>query len=204
MNKHERLLMMKKLKPTTWYAFCMLEALHEEHVKITRTALGLKLDVSQSVLSKYMTTWTSHGLVKETDGGIIIAQLDGQQSGVTEEPVVRQFKNARDIVNFWCDCYQEVYGSSYMISNWAMAQSQVKKLLVYPDAEIRGTLLAAITLYDRMWAKPSYPRPTLGALCSWLYQQAQPYAVVTTDTTVTEASEDHSNLLEEMEAKGWL
>lgn len=204
MNKNERAAVIRKLKPATWYAFCQMESLYPEEAIVTRNELAQQLGICLQTLNKYLAIWESHKLIREVQRGFIIAQMDGQPSGVTEEPVEREFKNARDIINYWCHIYEEQYGRPYTVNNWAMAQAQVKKLMRYQDAEIKATLLAIVSLYDRTWAKPNYPRPTLGAVCSWLYQQAQPYAVVTTDSPDVEVEPDHENLLEEMEAKGWL
>ena len=203
MNKQERRAVLSRLKPATWYAFCQMESMHEEEVQISRAELAMKLDLSLPTLAKHLATWASHNLIQEIDGGFHIAQMDGQPSNITEEPVFREFKNAKDIIDYWCDCYLGVYGTPYVVNNWAMAQTQVKKLLRYTDMEIKGTLLAVVTLYGNTWAKPAYPRPTLGQVVSWLFVQAQPYAIKTS-SEAPEGTVSSSNLLNELEAKGWL
>ncbi|WP_407310630.1 hypothetical protein [Desulfosporosinus sp. SB140] len=39
--------------------------------------------------------------------------VDGQPSGIKEEPVQREFKSAKDIITFWCEIYEEHYGRPY-------------------------------------------------------------------------------------------
>jgi len=203
MNKSERVALLRRLKPATWYAFCQMEAMHEEEIKISKSELALKLDLSLPTLTKHLATWASHNLVQEIEDGFRIAQMDGIPGNITEDPIIREFKNAKDIIDYWCDIYKEVYGTSYVVNNWAMAQSQMKKLLRYPDDEIRAPLMAVVTLYGNTWAKPAYPRPTLGQVCSWLFVQAQPYAIKSSPEA-TEAPESSANLLSKLEAKGWL
>lgn len=207
MTKMERVGLLRNLKPLTWYLYCQMEAFHDEEVLITKQDLALKLNVSPQSITKYLNTWEAHGLVRKIAGGYMITQLDGEPSKVTADPVVREFKNARDIINYWCDIYKEAYGQPYMVTNWIVTQTHVKKLLRYSDEEIRSTFQAIISLYERQWAKPAYPRPTLGAVCSWLFVQAEPYAVKAMSEVSPEntgSSEGSSDLLNELEAKGWL
>ena len=120
---------------------------------------------------------------------------------------MREFKSAADILNYWCDCYEETYGQRYVVSNTVVAYSQLKRLLTNSDDELKGTIKAAITLYGRLWATPSYTRPTIGQLSSWLFAQAQPYAISDTANTVLQTAESvatGSELLSAIEAKGWL
>jgi hypothetical protein len=116
------------------------------------------------------------------------------------------FKNGREIINYWCDLYQERYGRSYVVNNWSIATNQVNKLLIYPDEEIKGTVEAIISLYDKTWASPQYPRPTLGQVCSWLFVQAQPYSVKQAPEVpeTTGSSQGGPDLLDELESKGWI
>ncbi|MDR3584626.1 MAG: hypothetical protein P4L59_04795 [Desulfosporosinus sp.] len=150
MNKQERASLIRKLKPLTWYTFCQMEALNPEEVIISKSDLMMQLSVgSLPTLSKYLTTWESYGLIRTIPGGYVITQLDGQPSGIPEEPVVREFTNAKSIIEYWCSLYEIEYGRAYSVTNWIVAQTQVKKLLRYPDAEIKATLQAIITLYER-------------------------------------------------------
>jgi len=178
MNKMERLGLLRNFTPQTWFYFCKMEASHDKEVMISRQDLSLKLDLTPQTMGKYLATWEAHGLVQQIDGGFVITQLDGQASNATADPVVREFKNACDVINFWCDLYKTQYGQTYSISNWAATQANVKKLLRYTDDEIRSTFQAILSLYGKNWANPKYPRPTLGAVCSWLFVQAEPFLLL--------------------------
>ena len=96
MNKSERTAALRRLKPATWYAFCQMEAMHEEEIKISKSKLALKLDLSLPTLAKHLATWASDNLVQEIDGGFRIAQMDGQPSKITEDPIMREFKSPKD------------------------------------------------------------------------------------------------------------
>jgi hypothetical protein len=161
---------------------------------------------STPTMNKYLEIWESHRMIHRGKDGYKLAQLDGSSSGISAVPIVRQFRNAKSIINYWGDLYEEHYGMIYPISNWGIAAKQIGKLLDYSDGEIEGTLRAIIRLYDTTWSSPKYPRPTLGAVCSWLFVQAQPYAVKSPDVMpeVTGASVSCPSLLDELEAKGWL
>lgn len=110
MNKQEHASLLRKLKPQTWYTFCQMESMFDtEEVKVTKSDLVPKLGISMPSLTKYLATWESHGMIRQVQGGYIIAQMDGQSSGITEGPVEREFRNARDIINYWCSIYEERY-----------------------------------------------------------------------------------------------
>lgn len=202
MNKKERNNVLKKLKPQTWYLFCVVEASYDKEVEISKAKLAVELNISMPTLAKYLANWESLGLIREVPGGFCITQIDGQPSGITGEVKERKFKKAKDIIDLWCELYLEEYGVRYTVSNWAMAQKQVKKLLAYSDEEIEGGVTAVVRLYPTKWISAAYPRPTLGALSSWLFQQALPYA----DTSVKEDAVDidSENLLSDLESKGWI
>lgn len=84
----------------------------------------------------------------------------------TEEP---QFKNAKDVVTYFLQKYQEHYGVQANVA-WQRDMSLVKKKIVgkYSDVQIKQMIDTTITEYDSRWKKPAYPRPTISAMCSWL------------------------------------
>lgn len=203
MNKKERLSVLTKLKPQTWYLFCQFEAMHDPEIKITKIELATKLNISINTLTKYFAIWESHGLIRTAPGGlIVISQLDGTPSGVKLEPANRRYKSVRDLINFWCITYENYYHQPYTIANWAVAANQVKKLLVYKDEEIEGAIEAVIAMYDKKWASARYPRPTLGSLGNFLFTQALPYADTASKQNMEPDNDD--DLLKAMEEKGWL
>lgn len=203
LNKKERNNVLVKLKPLSWYTFCLVEAKYESGVQISKVKLAAELNISVPTLTKYLAIWESFGLIKEIPNGFLISQIDGAPSAITGEiKPERKFKKAKDIINFFCELYFEEFGVRYTVSNWAVAQKQVKKILSYTDAEIEGGVRAAVKLYSTRWVNVAYPRPSIGALSSWLFQQALPYAEKEFITTCDNG--DSNNLLSDLEAKGWM
>lgn len=201
MNKKERSNVLRKLKPQTWYTFCMLEATHDAEVTISRIKLAAELDISEATLAKCITTWKDYGLIRMIPGGFIIAQLDGVESGIKPDVIPRKYNKAKDIVDEWSKVYYQHYGEPYLISNWGMTLKNVKKLLIHSDEDIEGTIYSAITLYQGKWVNPKYPRPTLGQFCSWLFAQALPYAE---RQVKQDHSDENENLLDDLVGKGWI
>ena len=109
MTKNERACLLRKLKPLTWYYFCQMEALNPgQEIPITKKALQEQLMIgSPQTLNKYLEIWESYRMIRRVQGGFLVAQMDGGVSGISETPIVRQFKNAREVVNYWCDLYEE-------------------------------------------------------------------------------------------------
>jgi len=207
MNRKERKEILSRLKPATWYAYCQMEATFDENAIITKSELALRLGVSVTTLTKLLTIMASHKLVVSVKDGFHISQMNGEAGEVSVLPVVRLFKTGANILEYWCDCYKETYDTAYHVGNAVVAFSQLKRLLTHSDDELKGTIKAAITLYERLWATPSYTRPTIGQLSSWLFAQAQPYAISDTANTVLQTAESvatGSELLSAIEAKGWL
>lgn len=206
MNKKERAKLISKLKASTWYYFCMAEARWPKELEMSKSQMAVELGVSVASLEKYLKVWEGYGLVKTRPGGFELAQLDGTESGIKEEIKPRRFTTAKSVLDYWCDIYFNHYHEQYAITNWGMAQAQAKKLLVYTDEEIEATIYVAITQYERRWfTNPKYPRPTLGALASWLFRQAMPYAEkpAPAQSTVTTEYDDDAELAA-MKEKGWL
>lgn len=176
MNKKERLHLLTVLKPQIWHFYCQLEASFDREVNISEIELATRLEISLPTLSNYLTIFESHGLIQTVRGGLIITQLDGKESGVTAEPVTRRYKNARQIIEYWCHSYENYYHQPYLVSNWGKDLTLTKKLFKFSDVEIEKTIDTIMALYDQKWASPQYPRPNLGAVTSWLFQQALPFS----------------------------
>lgn len=94
-----------------------------------------------------------------------------------EEPVKNTeqvtFKNAKEVAVYFLQKYQEKYGVQSSIA-WQRDLSLIKKKLMstYTDIQIKKMIDTIISDYESRWAKPSYPRPTISIMCSWLGEQA--------------------------------
>ncbi len=81
--------------------------------------------------------------------------------------------SARSVLLYFCEKYQQEYQIPYMV-NWKREAPIVKSKLIesYSDAEIMALIDYILANYRTKWAKPSYPYPTMNAICSWLANAA--------------------------------
>jgi hypothetical protein len=83
------------------------------------------------------------------------------------------FNNAKDVLTFWASKYRETYGVNCSI-NWKREVPMIKNKIIktYTVSQIEQIILTIFQEYDSRWANNSYPRPTVGQLCSWLADKA--------------------------------
>jgi len=81
--------------------------------------------------------------------------------------------SAKDLIKLFCHLYRGTYGEPYK-PNWGKDSGMIQNLFVdnYENDELFGMIHVAISQYQRRWATPKHPRPTIGMLCTWLGQQA--------------------------------
>lgn len=203
MTKKERLSVMNKLKPTTWYAFCQLEAMNGTEVHKSNNQLVLELNTTAATIARYLAAWTAYKLIKPIPGGgFYVVPFGEHEDGITGEIEERKFSKAKDIVDYWCKIYHDTYGQEYMVSNWGMVVKNTKKLLIYSDDELESTIHYAVTQYKTRWVNKQFPRPTLGQLCSWLFAQALPFA--SKPKAIEQKDNEDDNLLNDLVEKGWI
>jgi len=80
---------------------------------------------------------------------------------------------AKDVLVYFSKKYEEKYGVPYNIS-WARETSMVKKkLLTTYDVDLIFKVIETVfEQYDVRWSNKKYQRPTVGALCTWLFNEA--------------------------------
>lgn len=81
--------------------------------------------------------------------------------------------NSRDIINYWRDKYKDVYGDAY-VAKYGVEGALIKNKLL-PDfgaEKLIKIIDVVFALYPQKWAKPEYPRPTIGQLATWLANTA--------------------------------
>lgn len=95
------------------------------------------------------------------------------KKNIREEDNKLLFNNAREILQYFRNQYYNKYGVVYS-PNWVRDTSMIKKKLMpnYTDVEIKAIIDVVFEEYDKRWAKPNFPRPTIGQLCTWLPNQA--------------------------------
>ncbi len=205
---------MAKMKPPIWYTYCQLESMIEgEVVKGHKIQVAGLLDITVPTLSKYLAIWESQGLVREIPDGFVITQLDGSLNPevMTKEELPPRQYIAKKVIDYWCSTYENHYEEPCRVGNWGMTMGQAKRLLSYTDIQIERTIDVVIALYERKWASAKFPRPTFGALASFLFEQAMPYADMTPTkpekeeiTPSIKVIESETNFLDDSKAKGWL
>jgi DNA-binding MarR family transcriptional regulator len=104
-----------------------------------------------------------------------IPELSLKEGNADEDKKIEQviFKNAKEVATYFLQKYQEHYGVQCSIA-WQRDLSLIKKKLIatYSDIQIKKMIDTVISDYDSRWSKPSYPRPTISMMCSWLGEQA--------------------------------
>jgi DNA-binding MarR family transcriptional regulator len=84
-----------------------------------------------------------------------------------------EFNNPKDIAVYFAKKYREKYDVNYNIVFKRDLPLIKKKLLTtFTSEQIKKMIDSAIEHYDELWKKPSYPRPTIPMMCSWLGEQA--------------------------------
>lgn len=87
-------------------------------------------------------------------------------------PKAKRF-NARDIMKLFEDKYFEKYNIPYK-ANYSKDMGLIKKSLLatYTDEQIILIMDTVFAEYDKRWKTPQYQAPNVGAICSWLGNQA--------------------------------
>nr|BDD45006.1 hypothetical protein 1 [Bacillaceae bacterium] len=83
------------------------------------------------------------------------------------------FANAKAVLDYFRKQYFNKYNVVYQ-PNWGRDSAMIKNTLLknFTDTEIKTIIDVVFDEYDKRWAKPQYPRPSIGQLCSWLGNKA--------------------------------
>lgn len=78
-----------------------------------------------------------------------------------------------EIMKLYKDKYEETYGVPYK-PNYLRDMSMIKKALLpnFTDDQIRTIIETVFEEFDKRWKTPVYQTPTIGAICSFLGNQA--------------------------------
>jgi len=78
----------------------------------------------------------------------------------------------KDILIYFDNKYMDTYGVDYQFS-WSRESSMIKNKLTsnYTDDQIKRFIDVIFENYDQKWSNSKYPRPTVGALCTWLINE---------------------------------
>jgi hypothetical protein len=137
------------------------------------------------VLSPKSGFWFGSNVVtnssdKVTDwgNGVVTEGLQERITISSNNQVIEQekdiiFDNAKAVLQYFRQQYFNKYQVTYQ-PNWGRDQVMIKNKLLsnFTDIEIKSIIDIVVQYYDKRWAKPQFPRPTIGQLCSWLPNEA--------------------------------
>lgn len=89
------------------------------------------------------------------------------------EQTVKELNTPKGVITYFCEKYQEKYGCAYSVA-WQRDSGLVKNKLLgtYTPAQIKDIIDVTLSEYDQRWANDKYPRPTIGALVTWIPNKA--------------------------------
>lgn len=90
-----------------------------------------------------------------------------------KEVEVKGSYNAKSVINYWCEGYEEKFGQPYMVM-WGRDATVVKNKIVkmYDEETVKVVIDYVMDNYLVKWGTKQYPRPTLGQLCGWMFNSA--------------------------------
>jgi DNA-binding MarR family transcriptional regulator len=87
-----------------------------------------------------------------------------------EAPV---FKNSKEVAVYFADRYRETFDVNYnIIFKRDLPLIKNKLIGTFTDEQIKTMVDVTISEYEARWKKPSFPRPTISSMISWIGQEA--------------------------------
>jgi DNA-binding transcriptional ArsR family regulator len=158
--------------------------------RTTATDLAALLGTTDRTITRYLNKLVQCGLIR----------LDKQTTKFVESTILALYNisfnvhsslDVKDItadkiddppqvplLAYWCNGYEQRYGTKYRPSNWARDQRSLKLLDAKYGDRLRPIMDVILRLYETRWYSQSYPRPTLGSMVSWLAAQADGYVTL--------------------------
>lgn len=105
-----------------------------------------------------------------------LGSMDNKKCDVTKDnkqkPSIKRY-TPKELITIFVNKYREVYGVSFNPS-WGRDMALMKKLQArYDDETLVQILEIAIEDYNEKWKSVKFPRPTIGAVSSFIADQAQ-------------------------------
>ena len=91
---------------------------------------------------------------------------------VTYYGTTRKFGTAKDFLLEFKELYQQKYGVEFNPSWGRDAQLVKTKLLQFTDEQLDYILQHTFREYEKQYANRNFPRPTIGAVCSFIANKA--------------------------------
>jgi hypothetical protein len=91
--------------------------------------------------------------------------------GVEEKEKEKVF-TGKMAIDLFCTTFLEEFGYKYKVSG-AKDGANIRRLLnTYDEEQVRAIISITVLDYKKRWSTPSYPVPTIGAMCSWIAVKA--------------------------------
>ncbi len=168
-----------------WGLYNTLLAIGETTVNFTKYAA--LLGITDKTIRKYFAKLEAVGLIRMDGNTVIFTErlvftgsyisynVNVNNDINNMEPVktetVKPAKSGGTLA-YWCAAYLSRYGIKYAAGNWAIEQRNAKLLDTRHGDRIRPIIDVVMRLYETRWYSQRYPRPTLGAMVSWMAAQA--------------------------------
>lgn len=89
-------------------------------------------------------------------------------------------KAGTGLMAYWTASYESRYGVKYVSSSWAVDKRNLKLLDARYGERLQSLIDVVMRLYETRWYSQRYPRPTIGAMVSWLAVQADGFVTAET------------------------
>ena len=96
--------------------------------------------------------------------------------------------NSKDILIYFMKVYEKEYGKKY-VPSWGREMKIIKSKIVgnFDDEVIVKCINKAVNDYPVRWATKQYPVPTVGSVCTWIWNVVINEIDTDTDVPVTKA-----------------
>lgn len=196
-----------------WHMYCVLACLASGDGLVAANVNELSVIVGVSIwtVRKRLNAVEAVGLAKVLkDGKIAVSQaavgLERILSDVISTPLDSSFLDsitshavtADDVIRHWSERYRARYGSAYNYGQFFIAKNAAAKFVKTHGDDSLAIVDVVIDHYDAVWRSPQFSRPTFGALCGWLGEQAREYVDKPKFTEQTSEAISHKTDMKEM------
>lgn len=140
-----------------------------KNVGVKKENLGVK---NQNLGVKFSNLGVKEGL--QEGEPLELEPLELEPKELEQEPKDKvAFGNPKEILEYYQQKYFEYYGVAYS-PNYGRDIKLIKSKLMstFTDEEIKVILDVAFREYSSRWETPKYKRVSIGALCSWIANEA--------------------------------
>lgn len=162
--------LIKSLREFEWNSQPVITVIQHDNGKGFRKNNEYRI-LANPYIQKFGEREESPPMCSESDSPMCNESDTNNISPVTtpDEPL---FNNGNDVVKYFARKYRGKYNVNYSIS-WQRDTALGKKLLAnFGQEQAKDIIDVVFAEYEDRWKKDKYPRPTLGALVSWMANEA--------------------------------